>query len=213
MTMKLKNRHFGSYAAYLNQQVRKVRAERQAKKGGLEWEYRVQRSVKPRLVSWMAEFRSPMRTRRVLVLGARWGADVWFLREHGYRCSIDALDLYDPPLSSLVRVGDAHQLEETGLPLNSVDLVWAYHVIEHLWSPSFVLQDLQRFVRQGGHMFVAMPDFGVSDKYDAQDEYINKAEWEKLTADCNWGIAAYQSYAVKGKKRPAHFYILVKHGP
>ena len=212
MQRKATNKRFNDYDAYLRHQVRKVRADRQQARGGLSWEYGTQATVKPDLVRWVAEVQPPVETAAVLVLGARWGADVRFLREAGYKHAIDAFDLYDPPLSPLVRVGDAHDLDACGAAENAYQLVWAYHVFEHFWDPSLVLHDLHRFVARGGHMFVAMPDFGVPDKYDAQDVFETRDEWEQLLSDTGWVVTKYDSYPIKGKRRPAHFYILEQHG-
>lgn len=204
-----KNVNFPSYADYVKLQVSKVNKDGQKKKGGLSWEYNIQKQVKPDLVDWVKRFKPPEDTSNILVLGARWGADVLFLKEGGYSCPIVAIDLYDPPLSELVQTGDAHYLNRCGISSKSIQLIWAYHVIEHLWSPSRVLHSLLTFSDKNTKFLVALPSFDSRDKYDAQDEYANKNEWEALLFSCGWRILAYDERLIKNKKLPAHFYILV----
>lgn len=206
--MKSTNKLFSSYDAYLRRQVAKVKRAGQRERGGIRWEYNTQRDVKPKLVKWLLDTVGNS-IDNVLVLGARWGADVLFLQESKAFKHINAFDLYDPPLTDLVQVGDVHSLDVVAN--NSIDLVWAYHVFEHFWSPSHVLREMHDKCVSSAHMFIALPDFGIEDKYDAQDEFVDKESWEKLCADNGWIVKAYDSYKIKPKKRaPAHFYVFVR---
>lgn len=178
-----KNRLFKSYREYVDLQVRKVRNHNHARKGGLKWEMKVQTNSKPLCVKEAQAFMPPNQTRSVLVLGARWGADVIFLQQGGYNhCKIIAIDLYDPPLNDLVQTGDAHDLSF----VEEVDLVWAYHVFEHFYSPSSVILELKKVMRNGGIVYVTgavdqKPD--GFDPYDAQDEYSTAEEFIRLFED------------------------------
>lgn len=195
---------FPSYDDYVRLQISKVGRTGQARRGGIAWEYEVQKTVKPDLVRTISKFVAPSVTRHIVVLGARWGADVRFLREGGYTCPIEAIDLHDPPLTEWVAVGDAHDF----VPARPPDLVWAYHVFEHLLHPSKALRHWRSNIVDRGIVFVALPDFGVHDPYDAQDEFSDDVSWRALCGAASWRVDCAWSACSKGKKRPAHYYIL-----
>lgn len=196
---------FSSYDDYVRLQVSKVSRTGQAKKGGLRWEYDVQKKVKPTLVADAAAAQPPAQTKNIIVLGARWGADVQFLREGGYaQADIFAIDLHNPPLSSLVQFGDAHNFS---YPDATADLVWAYHVFEHFLKPSSVLQHVRRKCAPRATMFVALPTFGRPDPYDAQDEFKTNEDWLAMCAHAGFEAVRTWSYPIKKKKHPAFFYL------
>lgn len=198
------NKFFSSYDKYLSLQKSKPRKTNQRKNGGIDWEYRTQLPCKPTLVDWVKSHAAISFVKSILVLGARWGADVRFLREGGYECPILAIDLFDPPLTSLVQFGDAHDLPHIA---DKVDLVWAYHVFEHFWKPSCVISQINKVCSASAVLFIAHPTWDNRDKYDAQDEYSSKRGFEDLLLSGGWQVKDYKEYYPKPGKRLTPAYI------
>jgi hypothetical protein len=199
----MKNSNFNSYKEYVRLQVSKPK---ETKQKGLQWEYDVQRETKPEWVDRLFEF-CPKNVDHILVLGARWGADVLYLQEGGFEGKITATDLHNPPLSELVIHGDAHDLS---FLKEKVDVVWAYHVFEHFFKPSAVIDEILKHASDTLFISCVLPSFQSKDKYDAQDEFSDEHEFMKLFTNRGFEVVFYESKPAKANKLPAHYFIFRK---
>jgi len=205
----MKNKYFDNYDEYLKLQVSKVGSRDQYSlldqaESVRKEHYQGTRVGKPRWAAALAELVPPADDINALVIGARWGSDVLFLREAGYS-SIAAFDLYDPPLSGQVETGDAHCLAEFVDP--PIHVIWAHHVFEHFFKPSKVMEELQKVVAPNACMYVGIP-FAPRNKYDAQDEFSTPEEFCDLMKGFDFHVAQFhENKRGKNKTKIYHFYI------
>lgn len=92
--------------------------------------------------------------KRALDIGCRDGYWAERLKEKGY--SVSALDVepeYEPALK--------HDVEE-GLPFGneSFDVVWCTEVIEHLYEPKYLLDEVERVLKPKGVALLTTPNSG-----------------------------------------------------
>lgn len=96
---------------------------------------------------------------RLLDVGCAIGTELAAARDRGWDAV--GLELSKSSLSVARERGfDARgdRLEEAGLPDGSFDLVTLNHVLEHIPAPSSFLSEVQRVLRPGGLLFVAVPN-------------------------------------------------------
>lgn len=63
---------------------------------------------------------------------------------------------------------------------NSIDLLTAFHVIEHVRRPVFFMQEAQRVLKDGGHMILRMPH-GASDAWGSDPCHFRPFWWQTFT--------------------------------
>lgn len=92
--------------------------------------------------------------KRALDIGCRDGYWSERLKEKGY--DVSALDL-EPKYKSAFQ----HNVEE-GIPYDnsSFDLVWCSEVIEHLYKPKFLLNEIERVLKPDGLAILTTPNSG-----------------------------------------------------
>ena len=114
-----------------------------------------------------AEFRRRLRRMRahgaagrLLDVGAATGAFLAEARVHGFAGS--GIEPSPAALAARARGFDVFQgaIESAALSPGSCDVVTIFDVLEHLVDPGDVLARVGRWLRAGGRLFVAVPDFG-----------------------------------------------------
>lgn len=75
---------------------------------------------------------------------------------------------------------DMHALEACD---GSMDFVWLRHALEHSPIPSFVLAEIFRILKPGGHLYVEVPSPGTPANHESNPSHfsvLGKAMWEHL---------------------------------
>jgi len=96
-------------------------------------------------------------SQRLLIVGAGAGEEAIALSRsfpllEAIEPNIDGVALQARPL---VRQGSATQLD---FPDGSFDIVYCYHVLEHIDRPLLALQEMQRVLKDGGQLLVGVPN-------------------------------------------------------
>jgi ubiquinone/menaquinone biosynthesis C-methylase UbiE len=108
------------------------------------------------LVQWMSPPGSVIRT---LELGCGEGLFLEIVQDNP-RFYSTGLDLCEKSVEkALTKVLDAHQsdLESKNYPDDTFDFVFAFHQLEHVQNPEGLVLEMQRILKPGGHLFVALP--------------------------------------------------------
>lgn len=195
----MKNSKFESYDQYLDLQKSKVLNSIGSSDSPFKNEYsNGVRIGKPKWSNRLFNMVGAESGVKVLVLGARWGSDIQFLRESGFS-NVAGIDLYDPPLSEYVQYGDAHFLSNY-FEKNSFDAIWAHHVFEHFFQPSRVIEEIKKIVKDRAFIYIGLPFAGGKNKYDAQEEFNSPAEFVSLMSFYGF-LLELDSECYRGKKK------------
>ncbi len=102
---------------------------------------------------------------QLLDYGCGAGAFASFAQEKGYKTT--GLDVAPEAIAAAKKKGvDAFHMEHlTQLPDNAFGVITLWHVLEHVHDIHETLQHLHRVCKQGGHIFIAVPNITA---YDAK---------------------------------------------
>jgi 2-polyprenyl-3-methyl-5-hydroxy-6-metoxy-1,4-benzoquinol methylase len=96
---------------------------------------------------------------RVLDIGCATGALLAWLRDRGWDCA--GIELCGPAADYARDVRKLQiitgTIESAQLPGNSVDVVLASHVIEHVHNPKSFVTEIYRCLKPGGYVFITTP--------------------------------------------------------
>jgi ubiquinone/menaquinone biosynthesis C-methylase UbiE len=108
------------------------------------------------LVQWMTPHQPVIRT---LELGCGEGLFLEIVQDNP-RFHATGLDLCEKSIEkALHKVLDAHHsdLASKNYPDNTFDFVFAFHQLEHVQNPERLVLEMQRILKPGGYLFVALP--------------------------------------------------------
>ncbi|MFH0911241.1 MAG: class I SAM-dependent methyltransferase [Planctomycetota bacterium] len=102
-------------------------------------------------------------------IGAYWGDFLYYMQRHEWRVQGCELSPHPRNIFGLdIRRG---MLEEASLPAQSVDLLTAWAVIEHVYDPMAMAREAFRILRPGGEFLFTCPNFaGLPARYMQQDD-------------------------------------------
>ena len=194
------------YKEYIEKQKEKVFAAKHKELGGLWWEVEYHKDDKLHMVQEIGKVIS-LEKKKILIIGARWGSDVLAFMFGGYkREDIIAVDLHDPPLSDLVRFGDAHDLSFCD---KDIDVVWIYHAFEHFLKPSLVLNEIRKYTKQQAHIVIVHPPFDSKrGAYDVYGGYDDETGFNALF--CRSGFKKIYSGEYTNTKNISRYFVFQK---
>lgn len=141
------------------------------------WWYRERRAILAK------ELRRLGRPGQALDIGAAGGGNTRVLKKHGWDAT--AAD-YSPVAVEVARERGlkAIQADARDLPIESesLDLVTAFDVLEHIEEDYLVTEQIARVLRPGGHAFIAVPcDMSLWSSHDDAVGHVRRYCRESLT--------------------------------
>ena len=126
--------------------------------------HRQRHSISLRMKYWMLSqlvqrMSSGQEIIRTLELGCGEGQFLETVQDNP-RFHATGLDLCEKSIEkALQKVLDAHHsdLESKNYPDNTFDFVFAIHLLEHMHNPERLVLEMQRILKPGGYLFVALP--------------------------------------------------------
>ncbi|MFG2077277.1 class I SAM-dependent methyltransferase [Nonomuraea maritima] len=144
---------------------------------GTHWWYRERRAILRR------ELRRLGRAGRALDLGAAGGGNTRVLVEEGWDAA--ATDFCETAVEVARERGlNAVRADARALPFeaDSVDLVTAFDVLEHIEEDDLVTAEIARVLSPGGHALIAVPcDMALWSAHDDAVGHVRRYERESLT--------------------------------
>ncbi len=103
------------------------------------------------------------RMNTVLDVGAGWGNDLLLARDHNPSCDLHGVEVYPEYQQGLRKKGiTVHpvNIEREQFPLadESVDVVIANQILEHVKEVFWVFHETSRVIRPGGHLILGVPN-------------------------------------------------------
>lgn len=148
---------------------------------------------------------------RILDIGCGQGVALDFFREKGYLSAI-GITLNDEDVSICRQKGhDVYKMDQSFLefPDDSLDFVWARHVIEHSIFPYFTLTQFARVLAPGGMLYLEVPAPETSSLHETnQNHYsvLGRGAWVSLLGRSGFSMIHEEKFAFTAGMGPDEYW-------